>query len=88
MKSHFLNTDLEVVEPLESIDVCTYVCVCVCQVVTLRTVHEKMLRLLPAGTQQALTPARVFQSFSGLNPLHYNPYTEVAEPSVCVCVVI
>ncbi|XP_062329494.1 dynein cytoplasmic 2 heavy chain 1 [Osmerus eperlanus] len=46
------------------------------EVVSLRTVHEKMLRLLPAGTQQALTPARVFQSFSGLNPLHYNPYTE------------
>uniref|UniRef100_A0A667ZZ86 Dynein cytoplasmic 2 heavy chain 1 n=1 Tax=Myripristis murdjan TaxID=586833 RepID=A0A667ZZ86_9TELE len=46
------------------------------EVVTLRTVHEKLLRLLPGGKQQALTPDRVFEPFSGLNPLHYNPYTE------------
>uniref|UniRef100_A0A673Y6D4 Dynein cytoplasmic 2 heavy chain 1 n=1 Tax=Salmo trutta TaxID=8032 RepID=A0A673Y6D4_SALTR len=44
------------------------------EVVTIRTVHEKLLRLLPGGKQQAL--ARVFEPFSGLNPLHYNPYTE------------
>uniref|UniRef100_A0A671UXN0 Cytoplasmic dynein 2 heavy chain 1 n=1 Tax=Sparus aurata TaxID=8175 RepID=A0A671UXN0_SPAAU len=46
------------------------------EVVTLRMVHEKLLHLLPGGKQQALTSARVFEPFSGLNPLHYNPYTE------------
>ncbi|KAI1893942.1 hypothetical protein AGOR_G00128840 [Albula goreensis] len=46
------------------------------EVVTIRMVHEKLLRLLPAGKQQALSSARVFEPFSGLNPLHYNPYTE------------
>lgn len=52
---------------------------CVCyQVVTLRMVHEKLLRLLPGAKQQALTSDRVFEPFSGLNPLHYNPYTEVS----------
>lgn len=48
------------------------------QVVTLRMVHEKLLLLLPGGKQQALTSDRVFEPFSGLNPLHYNPYTEVS----------
>lgn len=43
----------------------------------MRVVHEKLLRLLPGGKQQALTADRVFEPFSGLNPLHYNPYTEV-----------
>ncbi|KAA8593993.1 hypothetical protein FQN60_004827, partial [Etheostoma spectabile] len=46
------------------------------EVVTLRTVHEKLLHLLPGGKQQVLTSDRVFEPFSGLNPLHYNPYTE------------
>ncbi|TKS81144.1 Cytoplasmic dynein 2 heavy chain 1 [Collichthys lucidus] len=46
------------------------------KVLTLRMVHEKLLRLLPGGKQQALTSDRVFEPFSGLNPLHYNPYTE------------
>ncbi|XP_047450013.1 cytoplasmic dynein 2 heavy chain 1 isoform X3 [Mugil cephalus] len=46
------------------------------EVVTLRIVHEKLLCLLPGGKQQALTSGRVFEPFSGLSPLHYNPYTE------------
>ncbi|KAG7479775.1 cytoplasmic dynein 2 heavy chain 1 isoform X1 [Solea senegalensis] len=46
------------------------------EVLTLRMVHEKLLHLLPGGKQQALTSDRVFEPFSGLNPLHYNPYTE------------
>ncbi|KAM4566457.1 cytoplasmic dynein 2 heavy chain 1 isoform 3-T3 [Odontesthes bonariensis] len=46
------------------------------EVVTLRMVHEKLLFLLPGGKQQALTSNRVFEPFSGLNPLHFNPYTE------------
>lgn len=48
------------------------------QVVTLRMVHEKLLLLLPGGKKQALSSDRVFEPFSGLNPLHYNPYTEVS----------
>ncbi|XP_038123892.1 cytoplasmic dynein 2 heavy chain 1 [Cyprinodon tularosa] len=46
------------------------------EVVTLRMVHEKLLCLLPGGKQQVLTADRVFEPFSGLNPVHYNPYTE------------
>lgn len=53
------------------------------QVVTLRSVHEKLLLLLSVGRQQALTSERVFQPFSGLNPLQYNPYTEVNSLSGC-----
>lgn len=52
-------------------------CFCVYQVVTLRVVHEKLLPLLSGGKQKVLTPDRVYEPFSGLNPLHYNPYTEV-----------
>lgn len=51
---------------------------CIYQMVTLRMVHEKLLCLLPGGKQHALTSARVFEPFSGLNPVHYNPYTEVS----------
>ncbi|XP_047247257.1 cytoplasmic dynein 2 heavy chain 1 isoform X2 [Girardinichthys multiradiatus] len=46
------------------------------EVVTIRLVHEKLLCLLPGGKQQVLTADRVFEPFSGLNPVHYNPYTE------------
>uniref|UniRef100_A0A8C5EPV0 Cytoplasmic dynein 2 heavy chain 1 n=1 Tax=Gouania willdenowi TaxID=441366 RepID=A0A8C5EPV0_GOUWI len=46
------------------------------EVVTLRTFHEKLLCLLPGGKQQALASSCVFEPFSGLHPLHYNPYTE------------
>ncbi|XP_058887125.1 cytoplasmic dynein 2 heavy chain 1-like [Acipenser ruthenus] len=46
------------------------------EVLTVRTVHEKLIRLLPQGNQQALSVALVFEPFAGLNPLHYNPYTE------------
>ncbi|KAJ8280434.1 hypothetical protein GJAV_G00054510 [Gymnothorax javanicus] len=46
------------------------------EVVMIRTVHEKLFRLLPAGKGQALSSARIFKPFSSLNPLHYNPYTE------------
>uniref|UniRef100_A0A3B4BEW0 Dynein cytoplasmic 2 heavy chain 1 n=1 Tax=Periophthalmus magnuspinnatus TaxID=409849 RepID=A0A3B4BEW0_9GOBI len=46
------------------------------EVITLRMVHEKLLRLLSGAKQQALTSDVVFEPFSGLNPLHYNPYTE------------
>uniref|UniRef100_A0A3B5L503 Dynein heavy chain tail domain-containing protein n=1 Tax=Xiphophorus couchianus TaxID=32473 RepID=A0A3B5L503_9TELE len=46
------------------------------EVLTVRMVHEKLLCLLPGGKQQALSADRVFEPFSGLNPVHYNPYTE------------
>uniref|UniRef100_A0A3B3YWL0 Uncharacterized protein n=1 Tax=Poecilia mexicana TaxID=48701 RepID=A0A3B3YWL0_9TELE len=46
------------------------------EMVTVRMVHEKLLCLLPGGKQQALSADRVFEPFSGLNPVHYNPYTE------------
>ncbi|KAM9317805.1 cytoplasmic dynein 2 heavy chain 1 [Pholidichthys leucotaenia] len=46
------------------------------EVVSLRMVHEKLLCLLPEGKWQALTSDCVFEPFTGLNPLHYNPYTE------------
>lgn len=44
----------------------------------MRVVHEKLLALLSGDKQKALTSDRVYEPFSGLNPLHYNPYTEVS----------
>ncbi|KAJ6633478.1 hypothetical protein lerEdw1_014502, partial [Lerista edwardsae] len=46
------------------------------EVLTIRTLHEKFTYFLPTGEQQALHLAQVFEPFAGLNPVHYNPYTE------------
>uniref|UniRef100_A0A8B9E7P0 Cytoplasmic dynein 2 heavy chain 1 n=1 Tax=Anser cygnoides TaxID=8845 RepID=A0A8B9E7P0_ANSCY len=46
------------------------------EVLTVRTLHEKLTFFLPSGEQNALHVAQVFEPFAGLNPLHYNPYTE------------
>ncbi|NWH26647.1 DYHC2 protein, partial [Grus americana] len=46
------------------------------EVLTVRTLHEKLTFFLPAGEQNALHLAQVFEPFAGLNPVHYNPYTE------------
>uniref|UniRef100_A0A8D2JAH6 Dynein cytoplasmic 2 heavy chain 1 n=1 Tax=Varanus komodoensis TaxID=61221 RepID=A0A8D2JAH6_VARKO len=46
------------------------------EVLTIRTLHEKLTYFLPTGEQQALHLAQVFEPFAGLNPVHYNPYTE------------
>ncbi|NXK72907.1 DYHC2 protein, partial [Amazona guildingii] len=46
------------------------------EVLTVRTLHEKLAFFLPAGEQNALCLAQVFEPFAGLNPVHYNPYTE------------
>ncbi|MFT7803200.1 cytoplasmic dynein 2 heavy chain 1 [Arapaima gigas] len=46
------------------------------EILMVRILHEKLLRLLPPDKQQALSAGTVFEPFSGLNPLHYNPYTE------------
>lgn len=50
----------------------------VCQVATVRVVHEKLLPLLSGRKQKALSSNLVYEPFSGINPLHYNPYTEVS----------
>ncbi|NXV90779.1 DYHC2 protein, partial [Calonectris borealis] len=46
------------------------------EVLTVRTLHEKLTYFLPTGEQNALHLAQVFEPFAGLNPVHYNPYTE------------
>jgi dynein heavy chain 2 len=46
------------------------------KVVTLRTVHEQLTHLLSVAECQQLKTSEAFLPFSGLNPLHYNPYTE------------
>ncbi|EDO38992.1 predicted protein [Nematostella vectensis] len=46
------------------------------EVLTLRTVHEQLVRLLSSSERQQLRTAEAFHPFSGLNPLHQNPYTE------------
>ncbi|KAF1521633.1 Cytoplasmic dynein 2 heavy chain 1, partial [Eudyptes sclateri] len=46
------------------------------EVLMVRTLHEKLTFFLPAGEQNALHLAQVFEPFAGLNPVHYNPYTE------------
>ncbi|KFP28061.1 Cytoplasmic dynein 2 heavy chain 1, partial [Colius striatus] len=46
------------------------------EVLTVRTLHEKLRFFLPAGEQHTLHLAQVFEPFAGLNPVHYNPYTE------------
>ncbi|XP_059389922.1 dynein cytoplasmic 2 heavy chain 1 isoform X3 [Carassius carassius] len=45
------------------------------EVLQVRSVCEKLQRLLSGGKLQ-VSPARVYQPFTGLNPIHYNPYTE------------
>ncbi|XP_035398354.1 cytoplasmic dynein 2 heavy chain 1 [Cygnus atratus] len=46
------------------------------EVLTVRTLHEKLTFFLPSGEQNALHVAQVFEPFAGLNPVHCNPYTE------------
>ena len=46
------------------------------KVLTLRTVHEQLVRLLSTSERQQLRTSEAFLPFSGLNPLHHNPYTE------------
>ncbi|XP_020907458.1 cytoplasmic dynein 2 heavy chain 1, partial [Exaiptasia diaphana] len=45
-------------------------------VLTLRTVHEQLVRLLSQQERQQLRTSDAFVPFAGLNPLHQNPYTE------------
>ena len=46
------------------------------QLLTIRTVHEQLIRLLPAADQEALNLSASFTPFTGLQPLLHNPYTE------------
>ncbi|XP_009895076.2 cytoplasmic dynein 2 heavy chain 1 [Dryobates pubescens] len=46
------------------------------EVLTVRTLHEKLTFFLPSGEQNASQLAHVFEPFAGLNPIHCNPYTE------------
>ncbi|KAK2517345.1 hypothetical protein Q9233_013201 [Columba guinea] len=46
------------------------------EVLAIRTLHEKLTLFLLPGEQNALHLAQVFEPFAGLNPVHYNPYTE------------
>ena len=53
------------------------VCLCLSsQVMSIRTVHEHLKRLLPMVDQQALRLSDAFSPFSGIQPLLHNPYTE------------
>ncbi|KAJ8027756.1 Cytoplasmic dynein 2 heavy chain 1 [Holothuria leucospilota] len=46
------------------------------EVLTLRTIHEQVVRLLSSGEQQELRTKASFSPFTGIDPLQYNPYTE------------
>ncbi|XP_075448514.1 cytoplasmic dynein 2 heavy chain 1 isoform X2 [Ascaphus truei] len=46
------------------------------EVLTIRLFHEKLVYFLSSGEDQALRHMKVFEPFTGLNPVHYNPYTE------------
>ena len=49
---------------------------CVLQVLSLRTVHEHLLRLLSPNEKQEFHLSDSFLPFAGLHPLQPNPYTE------------
>ncbi|KAK3801155.1 hypothetical protein RRG08_006872 [Elysia crispata] len=46
------------------------------EIVSIRTVHEQLLRLLSPQEQKELAVSEAFTPFLGLNPLQYNPYTQ------------
>ncbi|CAL1541204.1 unnamed protein product [Lymnaea stagnalis] len=46
------------------------------EILSIRTVHEQLLRLLSAQEQKELDVSEAFSPFLGLNPLQYNPYTQ------------
>uniref|UniRef100_A0A8C2M1K4 Cytoplasmic dynein 2 heavy chain 1 n=1 Tax=Cricetulus griseus TaxID=10029 RepID=A0A8C2M1K4_CRIGR len=46
------------------------------EVLAIRTIHEKLLYFLPASEERVMCLSRVFEPFTGVNPVQYNPYTE------------
>ncbi|XP_069615312.1 cytoplasmic dynein 2 heavy chain 1 [Ranitomeya imitator] len=46
------------------------------EVFTIRMMHEKLAHFLPSGDDHSQRSRKLFEPFAGLNPVHYNPYTE------------
>ena len=46
------------------------------QILSLRTLHRQLTRLLTGKEQEDLNTSEAFKPFVGLKPVHYNPYTE------------
>uniref|UniRef100_T1IHY1 Cytoplasmic dynein 2 heavy chain 1 n=1 Tax=Strigamia maritima TaxID=126957 RepID=T1IHY1_STRMM len=46
------------------------------KVLSLRNIHNHLLRLLSERERNDFKMSDAFKPFSGLNPIHYNPYTE------------
>ncbi|XP_073518216.1 cytoplasmic dynein 2 heavy chain 1 isoform X2 [Phyllobates terribilis] len=46
------------------------------EVFTIRMMHEKLAHFLPSGDDDSQRSRKLFEPFAGLNPVHYNPYTE------------
>ncbi|XP_075054902.1 cytoplasmic dynein 2 heavy chain 1 [Mixophyes fleayi] len=46
------------------------------EVFTIRMTHEKLAHFLPSSEDHDQRYGKVFEPFAGLNPVHYNPYTE------------
>ncbi|XP_077154625.1 cytoplasmic dynein 2 heavy chain 1 isoform X4 [Ranitomeya variabilis] len=46
------------------------------EVFTIRMMHEKLVHFLPSGDDHSHRSRKLFEPFAGLNPVHYNPYTE------------
>lgn len=46
------------------------------EILSLRTLHRQLTRLLTVKEQEDLKTAEAFKPFVGLKPVHYNPYTE------------
>lgn len=46
------------------------------EILSLRTLHKQLTRLLSISEQEELKTADSFKPFAGLKPVQYNPYTE------------
>ncbi|XP_037796301.1 LOW QUALITY PROTEIN: cytoplasmic dynein 2 heavy chain 1-like [Penaeus monodon] len=46
------------------------------EILSLRTLHKQLTRLLSISEQEELKTAESFKPFAGLKPVQYNPYTE------------
>ncbi|XP_069942834.1 cytoplasmic dynein 2 heavy chain 1 isoform X1 [Cherax quadricarinatus] len=57
-------------------DYCKNVSKRLTEILSLRTLHKQLTRLLSLSEQEELKTAEAFKPFSGLKPVQYNPYTE------------
>ncbi|XP_068211563.1 cytoplasmic dynein 2 heavy chain 1 [Palaemon carinicauda] len=62
----------EIFEP----DYCKNVAKRLTQILSLRTLHKQLTRLLSISEQEELKTSESFKPFTGLKPVQYNPYTE------------